>query len=519
VDVYEASTYDKNELHGGAAMKIGVTHKLFLAILTAAGLAVVSSALIMQWNLDRGFLKFVNSMEQTGISRLAAKLEESYRTEQNWDFLQRDPELWRRLISAAIPESAQRLQMRIPPSPPHGGGMPVAPPPGERMPPTPPPQHFGGDKPGPRPPQIDRRFVERLFLLNADRKVLIGHAGASADNSATPLTYQGKVVGYLGLLPRTNISEAPQLLFLKEQKLAFSLVAAVVVLLSAALSLLLARRLVRPLKEVALATHQLAAGSYSVRVPITSQDEIGRLANDFNLLAMALEKSEQNRRQWVADISHELRTPIAILRAEIEALQDGIRQPSLGTINSLHGEILRLGRLVDDLYQLSLSDIGALTFQKIELNLADLITETIALYHSEFAAKQIRLNTSSSVSGRSALLFGDPERLRQLFSNLLDNSLKYTYAGGNLQIDLESSADAITVNLQDSAPGVPFSELGKLFDRLYRVESSRNRASGGAGLGLAICRSIVEAHNGKISALESPLGGVCIRIELPLAGS
>lgn len=503
-------------------MKFGVTHKLFLAILTAAGIAVVSSALIMQWSLDRGFLKFVNTMEQAGISRLATKLEEHYRTDQNWNFLQRDPELWRRLISAAMLESAQHPETGMPPSPPPGVRMPVAPPPGKRMPSASPPQHFGGDtpepEPGQRPLQIDRRFDERLVLLNADRKVLIGHAAVAADKSATPLTYQGTVVGYLGLLPRTNVSEAPQQRFLKEQKLAFSLVATVVVLLSAVLALLLARRLVRPLQEVALATHQLAAGSFSVRVPVSSQDELGRLAGDFNSLALALEKGEQTRRQWVADISHELRTPIAILRAEIEALQDGIRQPTPSTINSLHGEIVRLGRLVDDLYQLSLSDIGALTFQKIELNLADLITETVAIYHSEFAAKQIRLDTSCSVSGGSALLSGDPERLRQLFSNLLDNSLKYTDAGGSLQIYLESSSDAITVNLQDSEPGVPFSELGKLFDRLYRVESSRNRASGGAGLGLAICRSIVEAHNGKISALESPLGGVCIRIELPLAG-
>jgi two-component system sensor histidine kinase BaeS len=519
--VSETSNCDKNR-SGGVVMKFGVTHKLFLAILTAAGLAVVISVLIMQWSLDRGFLKFVNTMEQTGISRLATKLEENYRTDQNWDFLQHDPELWRRLISTAMPESAQPPEMGIPPSPPPEGRMPVAPPPGERMPFAPPPQHFGGDKPGPRPgpgpPQIDRRFDERLFLLNADRKVLIGHAGVTADNSATPLTYQGKVVGYLGLLPRTNVSEAPQQLFLKEQKLAFSLVAGVVVLLSTALSLILARRLVRPLQEVTLATHQLAAGSFSVRVPVSSQDELGQLAGDFNSLALALEKGEQTRRQWVADISHELRTPITILRAEIEALQDGIRQPTPNTINSLHGEVVRLGRLVDDLYQLSLSDIGALTFRKIELNLVDLITETIAIYHSEFTAKQMRLDTSCSVSGGSALLFGDPGRLRQLFSNLLDNSLKYTDAGGSVRIDLESSADAITVNLKDSAPGVPFSELGKLFDRLYRVESSRNRASGGAGLGLAICRSIVEAHNGTISAQESPLGGVCIRIELPLAG-
>lgn len=485
-------------------MKTGVIHKLFLVILTAAGLAVASSVLIMQWSVNRGFLRFVNAMEQSGTSRLAARLEEHYRQERSWLALQGDSDRWRHLIAMSLPEAAT----------PHGD----RPPPEDGKPGEAPSRNFSEPPPRPMPPpRLPHHFDQRLFLLDENRKVVISHGALPADVQGTPLLFQGKTVGYLGLLPRTKISDEPQRRFLREQTLALALTAGVVVVLAALLSFLLAKRLVRPLKALTLATHQLAKGSFSVRVPVTSHDELGQLAADFNSLALSLEKSEDTRRQWVADISHELRTPLAILRGEIEALQDGVRQPGRETVNSLHGEVLRLGRLVDDLYQLSLSDVGALTYKKTELDVADVLSETLLQYQPEFLLKRISLE--STVPEQSAAsLHGDRERLHQLFANLLDNTLKYTDAGGVLQIGLQCSSDRIFITMSDSAPGVASTELERLFDRLYRVESSRNRATGGAGLGLAICKNIVEAHNGTITAQPSPLGGVTIRIELPVSG-
>ncbi|MDD2539796.1 MAG: ATP-binding protein [Desulfuromonadaceae bacterium] len=476
-------------------MKIGVTHKLFLVILTAAILAVVSSALIMQWSLSRGFLAFVNSMEKKGISQLAAELEESYRTEQSWDFLRRDPARWRHLVMASLPDA-------------------VPPPPEDKILSDVSRKHFDDDKPRPLPPHLARQFDQRLFLLDANRMALIDHGKVPPDTATTSLRFQGKVIGYLGLLPRTNISDEPQRRFLKEQRMAFVLVAGVVVLLSAIVSLLLARRLVRPLRVLAQATHQLAAGSFTVRVPVTSHDELGLLANDFNALALALEKSELTRRHWVADISHELRTPLAILLGEIEALQDGIRQPNHAAIHSLHSEVLRLSRLVDDLYQISLSDVGALTYKKNELDLAAVLSECIGVYRAEFLSKKISLKEEIAGEG-VVIVFGDQERLHQLFTNVLDNALKYTDSGGKLEIVLQQFGTMVAVDFMDSAPAVPSSDLNKLFARLYRVESSRNRSNGGAGLGLSICRNIVEAHEGSITAQGSPHGGLWIRIELP----
>lgn len=488
----------------GVCMKAGVSHKLFLALLTAAALSVFSAVLIMQWNINRGFLKFINSVEQSGISRLAGKLEEFYSSEQKWDVLRNDPSRWNRLVVASIQEVG----------PPDGRHLPDIPPPEERIPAGPPPNHIPGEHHGPMPPRMSHNFDQRIYLLDGDMKVLIKQAEVTVGTALTPLKYQGRIVGYLGLMPRQIISDAPQQRFLREQKLALGLTAGVVVLLAAALSLLLARRLVKPIQELTHATHQLAAGSYAVRVSATSHDELGLLARDFNVLALTLEQGELTRRQWVADISHELRTPLSILRGEIEAIQDGIRQPTTEKINSLHSEVMHLVRLVDDLYQLSLSDVGALKYRKSELDLASVLEETVMSFRTDFLSKDISLELKIPEYG-GVSFFGDSERLHQLFSNLLDNSLKYTDSGGRLQIMLRADNSKVTIDFNDSAPNVPEAELDRLFERLYRVESSRNRLTGGGGLGLAICRNIVTAHNGTITAQASPMGGLWIRIEMP----
>jgi two-component system sensor histidine kinase BaeS len=324
-------------------------------------------------------------------------------------------------------------------------------------------------------------------------------------------------VGYLGHHLPEHFLTPHQLQFLRQQKLALVLAVIGMVLMVMMFSLPLASRLVRPIKAMAAATYDLACGKYTVRIPLSSSDELGQLARAFNSMALALEKNEKERRQWVADISHELRTPLAVLRGEIEALLEGIRKLTPEAIRSLHAEVLRLHRLVDDLYQLALSDLGTLTYRKENLDLGEIVKDSIESYREEFARKGIKL--SIDVSKESEItVFGDRERLHQLFANLLDNSLKYTDTGGEIAIYMTCRNGQVTVNFEDSAPGVPDCETDRLFDRLYRVEISRSRASGGAGLGLAICRNIVEAHAGTIAANQSQLGGLLISVTLPIAG-
>jgi two-component system, OmpR family, sensor histidine kinase BaeS len=172
---------------------------------------------------------------------------------------------------------------------------------------------------------------------------------------------------------------------------------------------------------------------------------------------------------------------------------------------------------VEDLYQLSLSDIGALTYRKEDLGLVEMLRDIIESYRAEFSRKGITI-ASNLPQKEEAYVSADRERLNQLFVNLFENSLRYTDAGGNLVIGLAINDRIATIEFQDSAPGVSKNDLSRLFERLYRVEGSRSRTSGGAGLGLAICNNIVEAHGGSISAHQSPLGGLLIRFNFPLAG-
>ena len=199
--------------------------------------------------------------------------------------------------------------------------------------------------------------------------------------------------------------------------------------------------------------------------------------------------------------------------AKSKRCKTGFAPVIAASLQSLHAETLILHTLVDDLYELSLSDIGALTYRKSTIDLATIVDSVAEAFQSRLTAHDITLHTQHASSPIDVL--GDPERLAQLLGNLFENTLRYTDPGGQLQVRTERVDDEVILDMQDSAPGVPEDALPKLFDRLYRVDVSRNRARGGAGLGLAICQHIVEAHEGNIEARQSPLGGLWLRITLP----
>ncbi len=471
-------------------MKISIMHKLFLSILAATALALLSMFVIMQWSINRGFLQYLTTLEQDRLEQLAERLEQLYAEQGSWAFLREDPRRWtmRLRLMAEKPDNGEASSLKEK----------------RNAPPFPLPRNARGP-----------RF--RFIILDAERTPIFGGPAGTGETNFRPIIHEGKTVGYIGLLSPKHFLNPQQLAFLKQQKFALILAAFGVVLVVVIFSLPLANRLVRPIRAMAAATRDLALGKYDVRVPVSSSDELGWLARDFNEMALTLEKNEKARRQWVADISHELRTPLSVLRGEIEALLEGIRTITPDAIRSLHAEALRLHRLVDDLYQLALSDLGTLTYRKENLDLLEVLRDSLEPYGAEFARKGIALATDIS-PGLRPVVFADAERMQQLFGNLLDNALKYTDAGGELVIRVSCRDNQATMDFEDYAPGVPDVDLEKLFDRLYRVEGSRSRASGGAGLGLAICRNIVEAHSGSISARPSPLGGVLIRVALPVAG-
>ncbi|PID49631.1 MAG: hypothetical protein CR991_06320 [Proteobacteria bacterium] len=288
-------------------------------------------------------------------------------------------------------------------------------------------------------------------------------------------------------------------------------------LISLLVTFLLSRQMVKPISLLRRGIRELTDGNYATRIHTVGCDELGQLSHDFNHLAARLQQHEQARQQWMMDITHELRTPLSILRGEIEAIQDDINTANPQTIQSLHQETLHLQRLVDDLYALSMSDNGALSYQKERVDIIQILRDSINQFTQRFHEQALELNTDTLLK-QAVYLHGDAQRLQQLFHNLLKNSLRYTDSPGLVHISaqLELDKHTITIIFEDSAPGVPNDSLPKLFERLYRVEHSRNRTTSGAGIGLSICHNIVTAHNGAIQATHSHLGGLKITLRLPL---
>ena len=236
------------------------------------------------------------------------------------------------------------------------------------------------------------------------------------------------------------------------------------------------------------------------------------MSEDFNRLATALERNQELRRRGMADVSHELRTPVAVARAELDALIDDIRPCTKANLEKLHGRLLALVRLLDDLYDLALSDAGALDYRFSPLDLGETVQAAVAQMEGAFARQGIALHLECN---DELPMDGDRGRLRQVLDNLLGNSLRYTDSGGVTRVVARRAGAWIRVSVEDTAPGVEPEALERLFDRFYRVETSRSRAKGGAGLGLAICRNIVEAHHGSIRARAADAGGLAIDIRLP----
>lgn len=468
------------------AMRFGITQKLFLVFLATNAALVTVMVILFQWSVDRGFLNYVHETEVEGLDALGGALADAYAEHGSWEFLERNPRAWRRLLMTSHP-MARRWR------PPSGG------------------REHPPDRPMP-PPFL--AFAGRISVFDADKNLLMGNPRGEANGGLRPILLNDETVGWVGIAPLRALTDEVDLRFVTEQSRALYVIAGLCIAIAALLSVLLAPQLLKPVKELAISTRSLAAGELDTRIEPTSSDELGRLASDFNSLAYTLEQNEQARRQWVADISHELRTPITILRAELEAVEDGVREPNEETLESLRAEVMRLDKLIVDLYELALSDVGALSYRKTDVDLQDVLGDAIQMF-SERGGKD-RIAIEYEQSEHLVTVFADPERLRQLFRNLLENSLRYTDSGGRMLISSDVLEGKARLIFEDSAPGVAEDQLPRLFDRLYRVEASRSRNTGGAGLGLAICKNIVEAHGGAIGASASPLGGLRIEIELPI---
>ena len=478
--------------------------KILLALMASAVLALVLTTLSSHLTLRRGFVTFLEQQEERQLHYLLPELAEYHAQHGSWDGLARDPRRWMRLLASTRPEGIR---------------------PPEDIPPE-----FAGERRArdlrhPGPPAMGhghmrdsaRQLWRRLFLLDENRQLVAGAPprGDDSDEDASelvPVVVDGNTVGWVGFRKARDVMAPEAVRFLTHQAQALLVSLLIALAFAALLAYVLARSLSGPAGRLRDTVRALTEGRFESRAVVESRDEIGALAGNINVLAETLDKNETARRRWMADIAHELRTPLSVLQGELEAVKDGVRPFSESALRSLIEEVMHLGALVEDLQTLALADAGALRIQRQPFDLAVLLREVLASFAESFAATGLQLEARIPDQME---IEADPRRLRQLIHNLFQNSRSYTQAGGKVQVRLSASGNNAVFEIEDTAPGVAAGNLSQLFERFYRAEPAPGSARGGTGLGLAICRSIVAAHGGEIIAEASPLGGLLIRATLP----
>jgi signal transduction histidine kinase len=323
-----------------------------------------------------------------------------------------------------------------------------------------------------------------------------------------------------------NVVTSSVLMFLNAHDLGLLLLLlAFAAVVSLAFGYVVAGALTAQIEQLSSAARRLAAGDLATRVGQHGADEIGQLAAAFDEMAERLEQAfarqtalEASRRELVTAVSHDLRTPLATTRAMVEALADQVVTDPLDVQRYLRlilQETRHLSRLIDDLFELNQIDSGSLRLEIVPLDLVELVSETAAAYRLAAAERDVQLREELGTASRP--IEADAERLQRVLRNLLDNALRHTPPGGVILVGAVVGPQRAELSVEDSGSGVPAAELERIFERFYRAEPSRHRESGGAGLGLSIARGLVQAHHGRIWAESSTLGGVAVRISLPVA--
>lgn len=465
-----------------------MVHKLFLLLALVIVLALSTLGGLTIRNLQRGFVAYVNTLDLARLAPLAQVLDARADATQGFAGL-RDRATWDAL-----------LHEMLEPKPPHD--LANRPPP----PPPPPPRDANAPVPLKLPP--------RVSLLDVHHRLIVG-ASPPDDALQRPLLHDGVLVGWLALRPLTHPVDSRDADFLAAQVRQLALLATSLILFALGIAWIFARHLLSPLREVEQAAEQLAGGDYRVHLVTSRRDELGDLVHHINRLSEALQAHKTARQRWIADISHELRTPLSIVRGEVEAMQDGLRTVDAAGLQSLHEEVMRLDRLIGDLHQLSMADLGTLDYHPQVLDIAELLRQSCARFKD--TARDAGLTLEQTLSPAQVRV--DPDRMRQLIDNLLDNSLRYSHRGGRVFVGLTHAEGVVRIHVDDTPPGVSPETLARLFEPLYRGEVSRDRRHGGSGLGLAIAQRIAKAHGSQLNALPSPLGGLRIELLLPLDDS
>jgi two-component system OmpR family sensor kinase/two-component system sensor histidine kinase BaeS len=322
---------------------------------------------------------------------------------------------------------------------------------------------------------------------------------------------RGNTIGYLLIGGGGALSQGNQQLLINLLNSAALSAGLVALAVGLTLALALTSGLIRPVRRLTRAAQAMAGGDLSQRVEVRGRDEIAALGKSFNLMAESLEESERQRQAMTADVAHELRTPLAVQRAQVEAMLDGVYPLDEGNLIKVLEQNELLSRLVEDLRTLALADAGELKLDKTGLELVNWIHRLVERF--EPAAGSRRLSVQSAQA--ECKVEADPTRLEQILNNLLSNAVRHTPEGGEISIAISRDEKNVFVEVHDTGEGIPPEALNKIFDRFYRAEPSRSRAEGGTGLGLAIARQLALAHGGELTAANHPRGGAVFTLRLP----
>ena len=373
-------------------------------------------------------------------------------------------------------------------------------------------------------PQPQPQFDQGPFTVvdnTTDQVVLAGQGyqtgmviSPSNISSGIPIQANNKVVGILLINRPVYRIGSPGSTFLDRFNLQILLSGLTAIAVALLLSIILSRTITRPIRELTSATRFVAEGNLGQQVPVRSRDELGQLATSFNTMSADLARSLNLRRQMTADIAHELRTPVSIILGHAEAVHDGVLPASAETFEIIREESERLEHLVEDLRTLSMADAGELKLVTRPCSPQKLLHDVQKIYNHQAKQKKITLSTNAAADLPEIEV--DPQRMKEVFSNIVDNALRYTSENGHIVLSAEVVEDAIEMKIKDSGPGVAKDELDKIFERFYRTETSRTRDQGGSGLGFAIAKSIVERHNGRIWAESQPGHGLTVIIKIPI---
>ena len=462
--------------------------RLALAFALVALVSIVSMALALRLNAAREVRTFMYGGGMVGLENLVVELEDYYHHNGAWD--------------GVILRSENGMGKG------HGAGM----------------------------------MGQRLRLYDQWGNLVMDSAGGAATPlqdsdrpQAIQLSVDGQTVGYL--LPEEGMGVAPgqDMLLINRLNNAALISALIAGLVSLVLAILLAYGLLRPVHELTRAAIQMARGELGVRVPARGPGEMASLGAAFNHMAASLQQVEESRRAMTADIAHELRTPLAVQRASLEALQDGVYLPTPENLQSLLEQNQLLTRLVEDLRTLALADAGQLDLELTPCDFPVLVQRILDRFRPQASARNIELAFIPSSSAIPFLSL-DPLRIEQILSNLLTNALRHTSDGGRIECSLatsehgihalspippvseitHSSTTSALLTIHDTGPGIPPDALPHLFERFYRADPSRNRLEGGTGLGLAIARQLAKAHGGALVASNHLQGGAVFTLTLPV---